>query len=97
LLTNFLSALPVLNKKHLGGTKMGFIAQEAENIIPEVVNSKNDHYTMLYAPITALLVEAMKEQQKQIESQQVKMNAQQAEIELLKKELLELKKLMKKE
>ena len=47
---------------------MGFIGQEAVNVIPEVVNVVNNHYTMQYAPITALLVEAVKEQQRQIES-----------------------------
>ena len=48
---------------------MGFIAQEAEKVIPEVVNSSNDSYTMQYGPVSALLVEAVKEQQKIIESQ----------------------------
>jgi hypothetical protein len=62
---------------HEPGVKMGFIAQEAEDVIPEVVNNHNDHYSMQYASITALLVEAMKEQQN--------------EIELLKAEIRELK------
>ena len=43
------------------GNRMGFIAQEVEPILPEVVDNKNDHYTMQYAPITAILVEAVKE------------------------------------
>jgi hypothetical protein len=43
--------------------QMGFIGQEAEKVIPEVVSNRNDHYSMQYAPITALLVEAVKEQQ----------------------------------
>ncbi|MFN8254305.1 MAG: tail fiber domain-containing protein [Bacteroidales bacterium] len=47
--------------------QIGFIAQEVEKIIPEVVDNSNDHYSMQYAPVTALLVEAVKEQQKQIE------------------------------
>ena len=49
---------------------MGFIAQEAVNIIPEVVDNEGDLMSMQYAPITALLVEAIKEQQKQIEKLQ---------------------------
>jgi hypothetical protein len=49
------------------GDRMGFIAQEVEPILPEVVDNKNDHYTMQYAPITAVLVEAMKEQQTEID------------------------------
>ena len=48
---------------HEEGIRMGFIAQEAVEIIPEVVSQKNDHYTMQYASVTALLVEAVKEQQ----------------------------------
>jgi len=52
------------------GKQMGFIAQEAKEIIPEVVNKAGKYYSMQYAPITALLVEAVKEQQKTIEKQQ---------------------------
>jgi len=58
--------------------QMGFIGQEAEKIIPEVVTADSEHYSMQYSPITALLVEAIKEQQEQIE-------AMKAEIEELKK------------
>ena len=48
---------------HDEGLQIGFIGQETEKVLPEVVDSVNDHYTMQYAPITALLVEGMKEQQ----------------------------------
>jgi hypothetical protein len=57
-------------EKGMGGKQMGFVGQEAAEVIPEVVSVKDNHYTMQYAPITALLVEAMKEQQKTIENQQ---------------------------
>lgn len=55
--------------KQLGGegSQMGFIAQEAMEVIPEVVNTEGEYYSMQYAPVTALLVEAIKEQQKEIE------------------------------
>lgn len=43
------------------GLQMGFIAQEAVKVIPEVVNTEGEYYSMQYAPITALLVEAVKE------------------------------------
>ena len=46
------------------GRQMGFIAQDAEKIIPEVVEKNGEYYSMKYAPITAILVEAIKEQQK---------------------------------
>ncbi|MCK4664409.1 MAG: tail fiber domain-containing protein [Bacteroidales bacterium] len=50
------------------GIRMGFIAQEAVKVIPEVVNgSEESTYSMQYAPITAILVEAIKEQQKIID------------------------------
>jgi len=49
------------------GQQMGFIAQEAAEIVPEIVSVNNDHYSMQYGPVTALLVEAMKEQQKVID------------------------------
>ncbi|MCB9248226.1 MAG: hypothetical protein H6613_06630 [Ignavibacteriales bacterium] len=44
---------------------MGFIAQEADKVIPEVVDDSGEYFTMQYAPITALLVEAVKEQNKE--------------------------------
>ncbi len=43
------------------GKQIGFIAQEAQEIIPEVVSTKSEHLSMQYGPITALLVEAVKE------------------------------------
>ncbi|MCF8222315.1 MAG: tail fiber domain-containing protein [Bacteroidales bacterium] len=52
------------------GRQMGFIGQEASDIIPEVVTYSNDHYSMQYAPISAILVEAVKEQQTIIKEQQ---------------------------
>ena len=57
-------------KNHEEGLQMGFIAQEAIEVIPEVVDKKGEYYSMEYAPINALLVEAIKEQQKQIEDLQ---------------------------
>jgi hypothetical protein len=55
------------SENHTDGLQMGFIAQEVVDIIPEVVDNKGDTYSMQYAPITALLVEAVKEQQELIE------------------------------
>lgn len=63
---NFLWNQPV---EGMDGLQMGFIGQEAVDIVPEVVSVSNDHYSMQYAPVTALLVEGMKAQQKQIDSQ----------------------------
>ncbi|MDA7717003.1 tail fiber domain-containing protein [bacterium] len=49
------------------GRQLGFIAQEVEQVIPEIVHSAKDGYKSLeYHTMTALLVEAIKEQQSQI-------------------------------
>ena len=58
-------------KKYENGLQMGFIAQEANEVIPEVVDDSGEYYSMQYAPITALLVEAIKDQQKIIENLKV--------------------------
>jgi hypothetical protein len=50
------------------GTQIGFIAQQVEPVVPEVVTTGEDGYKGVdYAKMTALLVEAVKEQQKQID------------------------------
>ncbi len=50
------------------GQRIGFIAQEFEKVIPELVftNETDGYKGINYAEVTAVLVEAMKEQQKQI-------------------------------
>jgi hypothetical protein len=48
----------------------GFVAQEVEKVIPEIVQTENTsegYKSVQYDKVVALLVEAMKEQQKQIE------------------------------
>ena len=50
---------------------VGFIAQEVEQVLPEVVQTENTtegYKSVQYDKVVALLVEAIKEQQKQIES-----------------------------
>jgi hypothetical protein len=51
------------------------IAQEVEKVVPEIVSkdkSKEEYRSVKYDKLVALLVEAMKEQQKQIEQLQIK-------------------------
>lgn len=76
------------------GTQIGFIAQEVEKVVPEVVNysKEKDLYTLQYAPVTALLVEAMKEQQKNIEQLKAENDALKKQIEEIKQMVLQLKK-----
>ena len=47
------------------GQRIGMIAQDVEKVLPEVV-FPGETYAMQYAPIVALLTEAVQEQQKQI-------------------------------
>ncbi len=56
-------------KNNKNGKRIGFIAQEAKDIIPEVVLKDSEYYRMQYAPITALLVEAVKEQNKEFRAE----------------------------
>jgi hypothetical protein len=56
-------------------TKVGVIAQEIIEVLPEVVNQDNDGmYNVSYGNITALLIEAIKEQQLQIEELKSKLD-----------------------
>lgn len=51
------------------GIQVGLIAQEVEKVLPEVVNTDNDGYKAIaYQNIVPLLIEGIKEQQKEIES-----------------------------
>ena len=60
------------------GHDVGVVAQEVEEVLPEVVTTRKDGYKAVkYEKIVALLIEGMKEQQ--------------AEIDLLKEEVKKLK------
>jgi hypothetical protein len=49
-------------------TQIGLIAQEVEKVLPELVSTDSDGYkSIAYGKLTAVLVEALKEQQLQIE------------------------------
>jgi hypothetical protein len=57
--------------------ELGFIAQEVEKIIPEIVSkdkTSEEYRSVKYDKLVALLVEAIKEQQKQIDSLTIKVN-----------------------
>ncbi len=57
------------NDHFAGGTgkRIGLIAQDVEKVLPEVVFQKDGYYGMNYSPIVALLIEAIKEQQPQMD------------------------------
>ncbi|OHD13783.1 MAG: hypothetical protein A2Y41_03700 [Spirochaetes bacterium GWB1_36_13] len=75
--------------KHFSeGKTIGFIAQEAEKVVPEVVQTAKDGYkSMAYANITALLVEAVKELKLKNDEALQKL---QSENEILKERVLSL-------
>ena len=54
---------------------MGVIAQEIEKVLPEVVTTRSNGYKAVnYEKIVALLIEAIKEQQIQIDELKTKIN-----------------------
>jgi hypothetical protein len=68
------------------GKRIGFIAQEVEQVIPELVftNPADGLKGVNYAEMTAVLVEAMKEQQHQIEFYKSQLQSLQEEVEQIK-------------
>lgn len=61
-------------------SKIGFIAQEVEEILPELVMTKEDGYKAVnYSEITAVLVEAVKELSAQVEALKAENNTLKAE------------------
>ena len=69
------------------GKRIGFIAQEMELVFPELVftNETDGYKGVNYAEMTAVLVEAMKEQQTIIDKQQEELDLLKAELEVIKK------------
>ena len=64
------------------GKHLGLIAQEVEAVIPEVVSTDEDGYKAVeYSNLTAVLIEAVKEQQEMIEQQQKAIYAIQRQME----------------
>jgi hypothetical protein len=57
------------NRKETNTKEIGVIAEEVEKILPEVINYNDDGQVdaVSYGRLTAVLIEAIKEQQKQID------------------------------
>jgi hypothetical protein len=67
-----------------GETSIGFIAQEVERVIPEIVSTDERGYKSLdYGKPTSLLVEAVKELSRQLQQQQRTIKSLEREIEEL--------------
>lgn len=70
------------------GQRVGFIAQEIEEILPGIVTTDNRGIKgVAYSDVIPLTVEAIKEQQALIKDLQTLVLAQQKELEALKREL----------
>ena len=73
------------------GAHIGLIAQEVQAVFPELVSAGADGYlSVSYANLSAVLVQALHEQQAEIDEQQAEINEQQAEIEALNARLARL-------
>ena len=56
------------SQKHfMPGRQIGLIAQNVEKVIPEVVSEMDGYKGVDYAKLVPLLIEGIKEQQKQID------------------------------
>jgi len=82
-------------KKNVEGFKftdqsrqIGFLAQELENVIPEIVSTDSKGFKSVdYSKLTVVLAEAIKEQQSQILQQSLLIKKMGEEIEVLKKKV----------
>ncbi|MBU1088091.1 MAG: tail fiber domain-containing protein [Candidatus Omnitrophica bacterium] len=52
------------------GSRVGLIAQEVNEVVPEVVTKKGEFFAIASSDLTGLLIEAIKEQQRLIEAQE---------------------------
>ena len=55
------------NRKSTGKLEAGFIAEDVEKIIPELVDNDGDYKTITYTRITAYLIEAIKKLKQEID------------------------------
>ncbi|RYU81321.1 tail fiber domain-containing protein [Hymenobacter persicinus] len=79
------NALGVQHGGTAGASQVGLLAQEVEQVYPELVSTGPDGYKAVnYAQLTPVLIEALKEQQQQIEALQAAATRAQAELQTVK-------------
>ncbi len=73
------------NSKFNGKAEVGVIAEEVAEVLPQIVGVNKDGKAegVDYSRLTAVLIEAVKEQQKQIAEQQVRLRKENSEIQTL--------------
>jgi hypothetical protein len=77
---------------HPVGRQIGFIAQEVREVIPELVQEDGQGYLSVdYSKMSVILLQAFKEQQKQLEGQQKQIESAKQENQQLKSEISDLK------
>jgi len=75
-------------KRYAKGPKIGVIAQELQKVFPEMVTKGTDGYLKVdYTQLTAVLIQAVKEQQLQINELNSRLNRQQEQINAILKKL----------
>ncbi|MEK7253798.1 MAG: tail fiber domain-containing protein, partial [Bacteroidota bacterium] len=83
--------------KHLNfnsGKQIGFIAQELQAVLPELVQEDEGYLAVNYDGVVPVLVEAMKEQQAQIEEKEDAISALQTQLSTLETRLAHLEQLL---
>ncbi|MDO7851772.1 tail fiber domain-containing protein, partial [Hymenobacter convexus] len=79
------NALGVRHGGTAGAPQVGLLAQEVEKIYPELVSTDKDGYKAVnYAQLTPVLIEALKEQQQQIEALKAQNAAAHTELQTVK-------------
>ncbi len=87
-------------RKNLGydfpsGTRYGFIAQEVEGVLPQWVSQQGEYRALGTSEFDALSVEAIREQQSQIESLKTELARERAARSSLERRLAEIEKMLK--
>jgi hypothetical protein len=54
--------------KHTGDTSYGVLAQDLEKILPELVNNDDDYKSVSYIPLIALIIDAVKNHETEIQN-----------------------------
>ena len=84
------------DKDFAEGRTFGFIAQEVNEVFPELVDIDDDgYYSVTYSKLTPILVEALKEQQVIIHRQQEALEKHNKELQMMRSELEAIKELLR--